>query len=109
MRKAKMVVQGYKTVTCLGQEEALKAIKRLNAGTWVDQAYQGDGYVGFNLETGGVADHPGPTTITLYELPRDQNCSLGDLRNHFWQNWSRLQIEIEDRVKSFYVQNYEIT
>ena len=81
----------------------------MNPTTWVDQAYQGNGYVGFNLETGRIGEHPGPTTIKLYEIPKNNEFYLQDIRNHLWQNRPRLQKEIEERLCSFYNQNFQIT
>ena len=109
MRKAKIIIQGDGIATCLGQWEAINKIKDLNATTWVEKAFKGNGYLGFNMETGEIEEKPGPTTIKLYEIPKNKELSLPDLRNHFWQNWQRLNIEIEERVKSFFIQNCEIT
>lgn len=109
MRKARIVIQGDGIETCLGQTEAMRRIKTLNSSTWVDQACQGTGYVGFNLKTGEITENPGPTTIKLYELPKDSKCSSFDLRNHFRQDWYRLQIDIVKRINSFYSRNCQIT
>ncbi len=109
MRKAKILIPGDGIETCLGQREAIRKIKVLNSSTWVDRAHQGTGYVGFNLKTGEIVENPGPTTIKLYEIQKDSECSLLDFRNHFRQDWHRLQIEIEKRVNSFYTRNCQIT
>ena len=109
MRRAKIIIQGNGIATCLGQWEAIKKIKNMNPTTCVDQAYHGNGYVGFNLETGRITEHPGPTTIKLYEIPKNNEFYLQDLRNRLWQNRQRLQREIEERVECFYAQNCQIT
>ena len=54
MQRARIIVQGYGITTCLSQREAIKRIKALNASTWVEQAYQRNGYIGFNIETGVI-------------------------------------------------------
>lgn len=105
MRKMKIVVRGHGVATCLDQWKAIKRIKHMDPLNWADRAYHGNGYIGFNLETDAIVEHPGPTTIELYEVMRDNTLSLEELRNRFWQNWKRLQIEIKERVKSFYDQN----
>jgi hypothetical protein len=109
MRRVKIIIQGDGIAICLGQWEVIKRIKNMNPTTWADQAYQGSGYVGFNLETGRIGEHPGPTTIKLYEIPKNNEFYLQDLRNHLWQNRQRVQKEIEERLKSFYTQNCQIT
>lgn len=102
------MVNGYGRAICLSQWESIKRIKQMDPLNWVDRAYNGNGYIGFNLETGEIVKHPGPTTIKLYEIARNNKLSLEDVRNRFWQNWQRKQIEIEEKVKSFYDQNYII-
>ena len=109
MRRVKIIIQGDGIATCLGQWEAIKRIKSINPTTCVDQAYQRNGYAGFNLETGRIGEHPGPTTIKLYEIPKNNEFYLQDLRNRLWQNRQRLQREIEERVECFYAQNCQIT
>jgi len=89
--------------------EAIAKIKNINTSTWVDQAFKGTGYVGYNLKTSEIVKNPGPTTIKLYELPKNSKQSILDLHNHFRQDWHRLQIDIEKRVNSFYAENCQIT
>ncbi len=108
MRKAKILIEGDGIETCLGPLEAIKKIKNMNASNWVDQAFQGTGYVGFNLKTGEIVENPGPTTIKLYELPKNLQQSILDLHNHFRQDWHRLQIDIWKRVNYFYAKNCQI-
>lgn len=101
----KVVVKGYGIVICLGQWTAIKRIKYLNPLTLANRACHGTGFVGFNLETGAIVEYPGHTTIKLYEIARDNKLSPEELRNRLWQNWKRMQIEIQERVISFYDQN----
>lgn len=109
MRKAKILMQDDGIETCLGQLEAIEKIKNMNLSTWVDQAFQETGYVGFNLKTGEIVKNPGPLAIRLYELPKKSKQSILDLHNHFRQEWHRLQIDIEKRVNSFYEKNCQLT
>lgn len=109
MQRSKVMIQGNGIVTCLSQAGAIKKIKELDESTWVKKAYQGDGYIGFNMETGEIVEHPGPTTIKLYEIPKNRELSFLDLQNFFWQKWQRLRNEIEGRVKFFYIQNCPLT
>ena len=101
-------MQRVEIVICLGYWEAIKRIKALNSSTFVDYAYQRNGYIGFNLETGEIVGGPGPTTIKLYEIDKSNEFSLHDLRNHFRQNWHNLQRKIDERVKFFYDKSYQI-
>jgi len=109
MRNAKILIEGDGIETCLGQLEAVEKIKNMEPSMWVDQAFQGTGYVGFNLKTGEIVKNPGPKTIRLYELPKKSTQSILDLHNHFRQEWHRLQIDIEKRVNSFYAKNCQLT
>ena len=108
MQRAKIVIPGSGVTICLGYWEAVKRIKELDSTVFVDYAYQGNGYIGFNLETGKTVGNPGPTTIKLYEIAKKNELSLQDIRNHFRQNWHRLQRKIEERVKYFYDKNPQI-
>lgn len=99
------MVQGYGIVTCMDQSKAIEEITHLNPTSLVDQAYHGKGYIGFNLETGKLTEHSGPTTIKLCDIGRENKLSLGEIRNRFWQNRQRFLIDIKNRVKSFYDQN----
>lgn len=103
------MIEGDGIVTCLSQKGAIKRIKELDESTWVKKAYQGDGYIGFNVATGNIDVYPGPTTIKLYEIPKNRELSLLDLQNFFRQKWQRLQNEIEGRVKFFYIRNCLLT
>ena len=105
MQRSKVMIQGNGIVTCLSQRVSISRINELNESNWVEKAYRGDGYIGFNLATGAIDLHPGPTTVKLFEIPKKSESSLLDLQNHFRQNWQRLQHEIEGRVKFFYIQN----
>lgn len=109
MQRSKIMIQGNGIVTCLSQSEAMRRIKELDESTWVKKAYQGDGYIGFNLATGNIEEHPGPTTIKLYERPKNKDYYSSDLQNLFRQNWQRFRHEIEGRVKFFYIQNCPLT
>ena len=109
MRKVKIQMQDGGIEICLGQSEAISKIKGMNASTWVDQAFQGTGYVGFNLKTSEIVEDPGPTTIKLFELPKNSKQSILELHNHFRQDWQCLQIDIKKRVNSFYAKNCQIT
>lgn len=102
------MVHGYGTVTCVDESKALERIAHLNPSSLADKAYHGKGYIGFNLETGTVVENPGPTTIKLFEKAKDNKQSLEELRSRFWQSWRRSKIEIKERIKSFYDQNYII-
>ena len=99
------MIQGNGIVTCLSQREAIRRLEKLNESVWVKKAFQGDGYIGFNVATGDIDLHPGPTTVKLYEVPKNGGSSLLDLQNRFRQNWQRFQHEIEERVKFFYIRN----
>jgi hypothetical protein len=105
MQRSKIMIQGHGIVTCLSQREALRRVKALNESEWVEKAYREDGYIGFNVATGDIDFHPGPTTVKLYEIPKKEGASLLDLQNHFRQNWQRIQHIIENRVKFFYSRN----
>ena len=105
MQRSKVMIQGNGIVTCLSQREAVKRLKEFDESVWVKTAYQGNGYIGFNMATGDIDLHPGPTTVELYEIPKNGRSSLLDLQNRFRQNWQRLRNEIEGRVKFFYIQN----
>jgi len=109
MRKAKILIEGDGIEICLGPLEAIEKIKSMNTSNWVDQAFQGTGYVGFNLKTGEIVENPGPTTIKLYELPKNSQKSILALHNHFRQDRHRVQIDIEKRMNSFYAKNYQLT
>lgn len=108
MRKMKIMIQEYGIVICMDQSKAIEKIAHLNPTSLVDQAYHEKGYIGLDLETGNIVDNPGPTTIKLFEIAKDNKHSLEELRNRLWQNWNRFQINIKDRIKSFYDQNYSI-
>lgn len=108
MQRAKIVIPGRGTVVCIGYWEADKRIKDLDSSVFVDYAYQGNGYIDFNLETGEIVGDPGPTTIKLYEIDKNNEFSLEDLRNHLRQNRQCLQRKIEERVKFFYDKSYQI-
>lgn len=108
MRKMKILVPGYGIVTCVDQSKAIEKITHLNPTSLVDQAFHRKGYIGLNLETGAIVDNSGPTTIKLFEIAKDNKHSLEELRNRFWQNWNRFKIDIKDKIKSFYDQNYII-
>ena len=88
--------------------EPVRFAPLLDSTVFVDYAYQGNGYIGFDLKTGETVDNPGPTTIKLYEIAKNNELSLQDLQNHFRQNWQRLQIEIGERVKYFYDKNPQV-
>jgi len=105
MQRSKIMMQGDGIVTCLSQREAVRRLKKLDESIWVKTAFQGDGYIGFNVATGDIDLHPGPTTVKLYEVPKNGGSSLLDLQNRFRQNWQRFQHEIEGRVKFFYIRN----
>lgn len=109
MQRSIVLIEGDGIVTCFSQREAIKRIKELDESIWVEKAYQGDGYIGFNLATGNIDVHPGPTTIKLYEIPKNRELSLSDLQNLFRQNWQRLRHEIEGRIKFFYTLNCPLT
>jgi len=108
MQRLKIGIPGNGITTCLGYWEADKRIKDLDSTVFVDYAYQRNGYIGFNLETGEIVGDPGPTTIKLYEMDKNNELSLQDLRNHFRQNWYNLKRKIEERVKFFYDKSYQI-
>ena len=105
MQRSKVMIQGNGIVTCFSQRESIRRVKELNESEWVEKAYQGDGYLGFNVATGDIELHPGPTTVKLYEIPKNGGFPILDLQNHFRQDWQRLQHKIEGRVKFFYIQN----
>jgi len=105
MQRSKVMIQGNGIVTCLSQKESIRRVKELNESNWVEKAYRGDGYIGFNVATGDIDLHPGATTVKLYEIPKNGGSSLLDLQNLFRQNWQRFQHEIEERVKYFYIRN----
>jgi len=109
MRKSKVMMHGNGIVTCFCQREVLKRIKELDESSWVEQAYKGNGFVGFNVTTGEVDLQPGLTTIKLYEIPKNNKLSLSALQSLFWQKWQRYQNDLEKRVKFFYNQNCPLT
>ena len=104
----KIMIQGYGIVICMDQSKAIEKITHFNPTSLVDQAYRGKGYIGFNLETGTTVENPGPTTIRLFEIAKDNKRSLEELRSYIWQNWRRFKVDIRERIKSFYDQNYII-
>ena len=108
MRKVKIMVQGYGIATCVDLSKAIEKITYLNPTSLVDQAYNGKGFIGFNLETAATVENPGPTTIKLFEIAKDNKRSLEELRSYIWQNWRRFKVDIIERIKSFYEQNYII-
>ena len=55
--------------TLLTEEEALKAINRIDLLSIIETAYQGDGYVWFDLSAGNVVEEASETTVKLYHLP----------------------------------------
>jgi hypothetical protein len=109
MQRVKIVIPGSGVTVCLSYWEVIKRIKDLDSATFVDYAYQGDGYIGFDLETGNTVGNPGQTTIKLYEIDKNNELGIQDLRNHFRQNWHRLQRKIEERVQYFYAKNYQVS
>jgi hypothetical protein len=88
--------------------KAIEKITHLDPTSLVDQAYQGKGYIGLNMVTGATVENPSPTTIKLFEIAKDNKRSLEELRSYLWQNWRRFKVEIKERIKSFYDQNYII-
>jgi len=105
MQRSKIMIQGNGIMTCLSQRESIRRVRELNESEWVEKAYRNDGYIGFNIVTGDVDFHPGPTTVVLYEIPKNEGSSLLDLQNQFRQNWQRFRHEVERRVKYFYSRN----
>ena len=64
----KIGIPGNGITTCMGYWEANKKIKNLDSSVFVDYAYKGKGYIGFDLKTGEIVEYPGPTIIKLYEI-----------------------------------------
>ncbi len=96
MGKIKVRIQGNGIVTCFTRWEVLKRMKSLNESTWVQEAYQGDGFVGFNAATGNIDLCPGPTTIKLYEMPKNKDLSLYELHSFFRRKGSDSSMNLKD-------------